>query len=97
MDNEAVKKLLKYMDTYLTVPNLKMPKHEFEERIYSRWTANEILDLLISHPNDDVDTLIFLFIVQTEHFIHIAKDIVSASIFLTAKNTALKIKEVILQ
>lgn len=49
MDETAVRFVIQYIDDQLFLPSIKWPKEQLEERLYSRWAANELLMRLINN------------------------------------------------
>ena len=74
MNDEAVIKVLRYLEEYLFEPMKNWPKEEFEKRSYERWAAYEIVESLMDHPFATVDMVIDEFILKMISFAHLAKE-----------------------
>lgn len=74
MNDEAVAKILSYMDECLVELKDTWPKEDFEKRSYSRWAAMEIIEALMDHPFTWAWTVIDAFIIDMLYCAHIAKE-----------------------
>ena len=74
MNDEAVAKILGYMDEHLAELEDTWPKEDFEKRSYSRWAAMEIVEALMDHPLTWAWTVIDEFIFKMLYFAHITKE-----------------------
>ena len=74
MNDEAVTKILRYLEEYLFEPMKDWPKEEFERRSYERWAAYEIMESLMDHPFTTADMVIDEFIFKMISFFLLAKE-----------------------
>lgn len=74
MNDEAVIKILRYLEEYLFEPMKDWPKEEFERRSYERWAAYEIVESLMDNPFTTADMVIDEFIFKMISFFLLAKE-----------------------
>lgn len=88
MNEDAAIVIINYMEENLFEPKQNWPKDEFYRRSYSRWAANEILELVLKHPFDAAHSLIEGFFFQMLYFSHLSKSESANLIFSIAMETA---------
>lgn len=52
---DATELVVRYLETTLPPPDIDWGRREFEQRLYERWTAENLLDLLMNSNRDPVD------------------------------------------
>ena len=52
---DAAELVVRYLETALPPPEIDWGRREFEQRLYERWTAENLLDLLLNSNKDPVD------------------------------------------
>lgn len=99
MHETAVLVIQEYVDECLYIPLLHWPKDEFDERCYSRWAANEILERIIEEttrlpqfitgrePMSPLD-IIIEFISEVDYCMDVSEDKRTRQLFSAAKDTA---------
>ena len=80
--------IVDYMNEYLTEPGKHWPKYWFEQRVYSRWAANEILERIMEHPSTPPDEVVFDFMHEMSIYASTVNNKEKRFLFLTAKETA---------
>ena len=55
---DAAELVVKYIETSLPPPQIEWGRREFDQRIYERWAAEEILSLLLNRGEKDPVELI---------------------------------------
>ena len=76
------------MDEYLVSPGNNWSDKHFEEASYSRWAAEEIVQLLLDRPLDSPDEVIFSFILKMALYAQVAKTYKKRRIFSISEDTA---------
>lgn len=74
MNNDAIAMVLRYMDECLFEPCRHWSRYDFDKRSYSRWAANEIVELLMADPFTSADRIMDEFIIKMCYFAHLAKE-----------------------
>ena len=66
MNDRAVYALIRFLDEYSEPPGLDWPQEESEEVTFSRWAAEELLNLVMDHPMTPAEDTIEEFIIKME-------------------------------
>ena len=66
MNDRAVYTLIRFLDEYSEPPGLDWPQEESEEVTFSRWAAEELLNLVMDHPMTPAEDTIEEFIIKME-------------------------------
>lgn len=88
MNEEAILAIIKYIDECLFEPANNWPKNWFNQRTYSRWAANEILELVIDNPLTQPSMVIDEFLVKMSYYSCMSENQNINIIFSTAVDTA---------
>lgn len=91
MNETAIQKVINFIDEFLFEPTGRWPVEMFEERAYSRWAANEIIQRLLDCPFDAPEEVISRFIFEMSMNSHMATDEKKQRIFQIASETAMDI------
>ena len=84
----ATRLIITYMEECLFEPKACWPKYWFEQRVYSRWAASEILELIMDHPLTPPDEVVYEFILKMVIYSEITESKEKRFIFSTAMDTA---------
>lgn len=88
MNKEAAQAIIDYIAEYLFEPDANWPKSWFNQRTYSRWAANEILELIIDNPLTSPMIIIDEFLVKMSYYSCVSENQNVNIIFSTAVDTA---------
>lgn len=94
MNESAIQAILAYRDEHLFEPEMNWPKYWFDQRSYSRWSANEILKFIIDRPFTPAVEIVEDFALKMEHLLYVSEDKASSSIFSIARDTAADILDI---
>lgn len=86
--DEAIVAIREYMDEHLFEPQISWSKQLFMERSYERWTAIELLQLIMDRPFDPPDMVIENFIFEMASYSQIEELSTGHSMFAVAARTA---------
>lgn len=88
MNEVAVSIILNYMEECLFEPGLKWPDCYFDQRSYSRWAANEILEQIMNRPTELPINIIEEFMIKMLFFSCKAENEHNSLVFSIAQDTA---------
>lgn len=89
MEKEAVLAIQEYIHQYLFEPKSNWPTCEFRRRSYSRWAADEILNMIKNDPiNQDPLNNVELFMNKMDRFLDMSENQEVYFAFIVAKETA---------
>lgn len=88
MNEEAAQAITDYIEEYLFEPDANWPKSWFNQRTYSRWAANEILELIIDNPLTSPMIIIDEFLIKMSYYSCMSENQNISIIFSTAVDTA---------
>lgn len=96
MCNEStVRLIIAYMEECLFEPKACWPKYWFEQRVYSRWAASEILELIMDHPLTPPDEVVYGFVLKMVIYSEATESKEKRFIFSTAMDTAVDVLNLI--
>lgn len=85
---DAIEMIRQYKDEYLFAPRANWPKYWFNERVYARWAAEEIMCRIGQNPKLPPQKIIKHFIKQMDEFALLAEKHEKDYIFITARDEA---------
>lgn len=88
MNEAAVLAIINYMEECLFEPKRNWPEYWFNQKSYSRWAANEILERVMDHPMMPPIMVIEEFMITMDLYSCMAEDTRVSIIFSIAKDTA---------
>ena len=95
MNEDAIRKVILYLDESLFEPGRMWPDHIFEERSYSRWAANEIIRRLMDCPFDAPIEIVEAFMLTMIMHTYTVRDPRKKRIFSIARDTAFNILQLL--
>ena len=84
MDTKAEVIICNYIEQQLFGPYPTWPEYYFKQRSYSKWAANEILDIIRKNPQKPILIILKEFIDKCDYFAALDKNL----IFSAAKEVA---------
>lgn len=84
----AIVAICDYMDECLFEPAPNWPRHHFEQRVYARWAAKEILDRILAKPQELAVDVVDGFAFEMAQYAYMADGTKQGVIFSTAAETA---------
>lgn len=91
---EDILKLYDYMDRYYRLPDPYDRYSDFDKTSYGRWAIEEIIQILIDNPTDNVDQLVYEFAITMRSLAARKKSV--SFIFEIAAETAEEVREKVL-
>lgn len=93
----AAQLLIRYMDTMLKEPSTNLPRAYFEQRVYSKWAAGELLTRVMDNPYENPFDVIEFYILELECCVCTAGDGPNRRMFKIAKEVAEDILDYLLK
>lgn len=56
---EAIEQVIHYIENELSPPEIEWGRREFDQRIYERWAAENILSELLNHSNQEPEDIVY--------------------------------------
>lgn len=87
MNDAVVQTIIEYLENSET-PELYWPKHWFEEVCFSRWAAEELVNLILDHPLVPAEDTIYEFAVKMTAYAAVSDGKEAGRIFSIAEKFA---------
>ncbi len=85
---DAIETIRQYKDRYLFLPKANWPEYWFNDRVYARWAAEEIMRRIRQNPKLSPKKIITHFIEQMDEFALLAEKHEKDYIFVIARDEA---------
>lgn len=85
---EAAEKLMAYIDEHFIEPHSTWNEEIFEELVYSRWAAEQILQLLMDRPFESPEVVVECFLLKMVLYSWSSKSEKQARIYSIAEDAA---------
>lgn len=61
---EAIEQVIHYIENELPPPEIEWGRREFDQRIYERWAAENILGELLNHSNKEPEDIVYRYLLS---------------------------------
>lgn len=96
MHSKEISAVREYIDNSFFSPARNWPEHYFNERVYSRWAANEILLQIENSIELPPCKVVEKFIVKMDYFLWLKEDTNHEFIFSIARDTGYDILDMLI-